>query len=58
VSRIAPDGQPGWLSVSAKPRFDLDGTFLGYRGVSSRIDWRKKKEEELAEALQKAESAN
>jgi signal transduction histidine kinase/CheY-like chemotaxis protein len=57
VSRIAPDGQPGWLSISGKPRFDADGAFLGYRGVSSRIDWRKKKEAELSQALDEARAA-
>jgi PAS domain S-box-containing protein len=32
-----PDGAAAYVSVSAKPMFDADLTFLGYRGVTSDI---------------------
>ena len=33
----AIDGQARWISVSGSPRFDDNGTFLGYRGSGSDI---------------------
>jgi len=43
------DGSIMWISSSAKPIFDDDGTFKGYRGVGRDITERKRAEEELAE---------
>jgi PAS domain S-box-containing protein len=30
-----PDGSPIYVSVSGKPVFDIDGKFLGYRGIAT-----------------------
>src|SRR5258708_26381915 len=36
--RIArPDGSPLYVSVSGQPVFDVNGTFLGYRGVAANV---------------------
>jgi PAS domain S-box-containing protein len=32
---VRPDGSPIYVSVSGKPVFDIDGKFLGYRGIAS-----------------------
>jgi PAS domain S-box-containing protein len=32
-----PDGSPIYVSVSGKPVFDLDGKFLGYRGIATDV---------------------
>ena len=37
LSRLAPDGTPRHLSISGAPIFATDGTFRGYRGVSSDV---------------------
>jgi len=44
---VMPDGERRWISVSGKPLFAEDGTFLGYRGVSADITERKRIEAEL-----------
>ncbi|HEX2555462.1 MAG TPA: PAS domain S-box protein, partial [Microvirga sp.] len=46
-----PDGRTLWLSVSGKPVFDRDGTFRGYRGVSTDVTEKKQTEERLSFAL-------
>lgn len=33
---IGANGEPGWISVSGRPRF-VDGVFAGYRGVASDV---------------------
>ncbi len=33
---LRTDGQPGWISVSGRPRF-VDGVFAGYRGVAADV---------------------
>ncbi|GEM_PF-6280174 len=42
------DGKCGYVSISGKPLFDADGTFLGYRGTGSDITRRKAIEAELS----------
>ncbi len=37
IARPAPDGVLRYVSVSGKPRFGADGSFLGYRGVGRDI---------------------
>jgi PAS domain S-box-containing protein len=32
---VRPDGSPIYVSVSGKPVFDIDGKFLGYRGIAT-----------------------
>ena len=50
-SRIMPDGRRGHFSVSGKPVFDEDGSFVGYRGTVAN-------ETELMEARERAERAD
>ena len=50
-------GQVNWVSVSAMPIQDPKGKFIGFRGCTTNINWRKQKEAELVEARQAAESA-
>ena len=58
----ANGGGVSWMSVTGRPYFDLQGRFLGHRGIGSDITARKHAEEALlkAGALQKAifDSAN
>lgn len=42
------DGETRWISSSGDPQFDMDGTFLGYRGVARDITARKKAEANAA----------
>ncbi|MBV8538306.1 MAG: PAS domain-containing sensor histidine kinase [Alphaproteobacteria bacterium] len=51
-------GEVVMLSVSGEPCFDLDGTFLGYRGVTTNITSTKRAEEEMRNAKDAAEAAN
>lgn len=44
---VNPDGERRWISVSGKPVLSEDGTFRGYRGVSTDITERKRIEAEL-----------
>ena len=37
IARALPEGTMRYLAVSGQPRFDADGTFLGYRGVGRDI---------------------
>ena len=37
LSRLAPDGTPRHVSISGEPVFDPQGTFRGYRGLSSDV---------------------
>ncbi|MBT3219254.1 MAG: PAS domain S-box protein, partial [Proteobacteria bacterium] len=46
------DGQQVWLSTSGVPILDLDGTFLGYRGVDTDITQQIKNREELRRSEQ------
>jgi signal transduction histidine kinase len=46
-----------WMSVSGVPIIDARGQFLGYRGCTTDVSWRKQKEAELEAARQAAESA-
>lgn len=51
--RIARPGQPqAWVSVSGIPRFDAEGSFLGYRGAARDITGEKTAERDLALAAQ------
>ncbi len=51
-------GQIAHLSLSAKPLFDLEGKFLGYRGVGSDITAAVDDAQALREAKEHAEVAN
>jgi PAS domain S-box-containing protein len=46
------------LSITGVPKFAPDGTFLGYRGVTTNITDTKRAEHELREAKEAAEAAN
>ena len=37
IARALPEGGTRYFAVSGQPRFDADGTFLGYRGVGRDI---------------------
>jgi PAS domain S-box-containing protein len=52
------DGNSRWISVSGVPHVDADGRFAGYRGTGTLITERKRKEEELEQAMIMAEAAN
>ena len=52
------DGSRRWISVSGVPHVDADGRFAGYRGTGTLITERKRKEEELEQAMIMAEAAN
>ncbi len=45
-------GRPLWISSSGHPIFADDGTFVGYRGVSTNITHRKRSEAEREELLE------
>lgn len=49
-------GEYRWVIDAAAPRFDLDGTFLGYIGSVVDISARKRVEEEREELLRRAEA--
>jgi PAS domain S-box-containing protein len=52
------DGVYRWVYSTAMPRFESDGTFVGYLGSSIDITDRKEAEEMLRTAKEAAESAN
>jgi len=54
---VGPDGQRRWMSISGVPITGAQGEFLGFRGCTIDVTWRKDKEEELVAARQTAESA-
>jgi PAS domain S-box-containing protein len=49
-SRVMPNGDIVWLSISGTPIFDDTGAFKGYRGSGSDITERKRAEDELRES--------
>src|SRR5579883_924303 len=51
-------GEIVMLSVSGEPTFAPDGTFAGYRGVTTNITNTKRAEDELRQAKDAAEAAN
>jgi PAS domain S-box-containing protein len=52
------DGSIIYLSVSAKPYFDENGTFVGYRGVGSDVTSTFESAQTLRDAKERAEIAN
>ena len=54
---VDQDGHISWMSVSAMPIHDPKGQFIGFRGCTTNINWRKQKEAELVEARKAAEAA-
>ena len=54
---VDPGGHVNWMSVSAMPIHDPKGQFIGFRGCTTNINWRKQKEAELVEARKAAEAA-
>ena len=54
---VDSSGHTSWMSVSAMPIHDPQGQFMGFRGCTTDINWRKQKELELVEARKAAESA-
>tara|TARA_R110002072_G_scaffold244958_1_gene404302 strand:+ start:643 stop:2295 length:1653 start_codon:yes stop_codon:yes gene_type:complete len=57
-SRVRPDGEVSYLSISGKPVYDKDGAFKGYRGTGRNITKQWNVERELAQAKDAAEHAN
>jgi PAS domain S-box-containing protein len=51
-------GDTNWVEVSGVVHRNTAGAFMGYRGTGSVITERKRKEAELRQAMQMAESAN
>src|SRR6266542_45703 len=51
----APDGSSIYVSVSGKPVFDADGSFLGYRGVATDVS-AEVRGEQAERALQEAQT--
>jgi PAS domain S-box-containing protein len=54
---IGPDGVTRYSSISGKPLFDANGTFIGYRGVGHRITERIEAERAILEEKERAERA-
>lgn len=54
---VARDGQVRFKSISGKPLFDTDGTFLGYRGVGRDITAQIQAEHEIVASKSRAEQA-
>eukprot|EP01037_Dinobryon_pediforme_P005587 gene5589-5645_t len=46
--RVAIKGQSRWWELSASPRVDENGTFVGFRGVGSDVTERRESEEQIA----------
>ncbi len=57
-SRVRPDGEINYLSISGKPVYDKNGNFTGYRGTGRNITKQWRAEHELALAKDTAERAN
>jgi signal transduction histidine kinase len=55
--QVEVDGTVTWLSDSAVPFHNPQGQFMGFRGCTTDISWRKQKEVELVQAREAAESA-
>jgi signal transduction histidine kinase len=55
--QVEDNGNVTWLSDSAVPFHDPQGQFMGFRGCTTDISWRKQKEVELVQAREAAESA-
>ncbi|MEM9278394.1 MAG: PAS-domain containing protein, partial [Pseudomonadota bacterium] len=55
--RTKEDGTTVWLAISANPVFDRNGNFEGYVGSGRDATLQVKKQKELEEAMQAAESA-
>jgi PAS domain S-box-containing protein len=51
------DGHVVVLETSGSPKFDEDGTLIGFRGITRDITDRKRRERELVRARQEAEAA-
>ena len=59
ISNIkADDGSDLWISRSAKPVFDADGEFKGYRGVSTNVTEKVQARAEAIEARKQLEQNN
>ena len=54
---VEADGRVNWFDISATPIRGPQGQFLGFRGCTTDINWRKRKEAELVEARIAAEAA-
>jgi signal transduction histidine kinase/HPt (histidine-containing phosphotransfer) domain-containing protein len=55
--QVDVQGRVHWMVDSAVPIHDPKGQFIGFRGCTTDINWRKQKEAELVEARRAAESA-
>jgi len=55
--QVEDNGTLTWVSESAVPFHDSQGQFMGFRGCTTDISWRKQKEVELVQAREAAESA-
>ncbi len=58
IVRPATTTPDHWVSVSGKPRYDDQGNFAGYFGVTTDITLRKRFEQQLALSKEEAERAN
>ncbi len=57
-SRVKPDGEKVYISVSGKPFYDLDGNFAGYRGAGRDVTEVVEAERIIAEERDRAEAAS
>ena len=55
---IKRDGELVWWSITARPMFDIDNNFTGYRGVGSDVTAKVKSTDALRKAKEAAEEAN
>lgn len=57
-SFIAPNGKLRYVEISGRPRFDIDGTYLGYLGISQDVTSRVRRSAELATNEQRYRNAS
>ncbi|HET7672710.1 MAG TPA: PAS domain S-box protein, partial [Burkholderiales bacterium] len=48
MGRVDPDGEVRFLSVSGEPMYDIQGRFVGYRGVGREVTERRREERLVA----------
>ena len=56
--RTLENGEVVWVSINGDPRYDDEGTFIGYRGTGSNITEQRRAQEAILAAKEHAEAAN